>query len=131
MRTWHTLKRSVAHRHNAFLTVENHVVETPQGGVIEDWPWIVTPDYVNVVARTEQGLFLFFRQDKYAIEGVSLAPVGGYIDPGEEALQAAQRELLEETGYVAPHWQAAGVFPVDANRGAGRACFFAADRARK
>ena len=27
------------------------------------------------------------------------------IDPGENALHAAQRELLEETGYTASHWR--------------------------
>jgi ADP-ribose pyrophosphatase len=83
------------------LSVEAHTVELPDGRVIEDWPWVVTPDFVNVVAVTEAGEFLLFRQTKYSIPGLTLATVGGYLEPGEEPLAAAQRELREETGYAA------------------------------
>ncbi|MCP5095747.1 MAG: NUDIX hydrolase, partial [Chloroflexi bacterium] len=67
---------------------------------------------------------------KYSIDGVSLAPVGGYLEPGEDPLTAAQRELLEETGYEAPDWTHLGDFPVDGNRGAGVAHFFLAVNGR-
>ena len=56
---------------------------------------------MNVAAVTEARAFLVFRQVKYAVDGTSLAPVGGYLDDGEEPLAAARRELLEETGYEA------------------------------
>lgn len=114
-----------------YLVVENHSVELPNGRVIPDWPWIITPDYINVVVVTEDGKFPVFRQTKYAVEGTSLAPVGGYIDPGEDPLAAAKRELLEETGYEAPDWTHLGTFAVDGNRGAGTAHLFLARGARK
>lgn len=113
-----------------FLTVENHTVAFPDGRVVEDWGWIITPDFVNVVAVTEEGRFLCFRQPKYAVAGLSLAVTGGYIEPGEEPLAAAQRELLEETGYVATTWRSLGSYAVDGNRGAGVAYFFLATGAR-
>jgi ADP-ribose pyrophosphatase len=56
--------------------------------------------------------------------------VGGYIEPGEDPLVAAKRELLEETGYEATEWLALGSYPVDANRGAGIAYPFLARGAR-
>ena len=114
-----------------YLVVENHVVELPDGRVIKDWPWIITPDYINVVAVTDDGEFPIFRQTKYAVEGTSLAPVGGYLDPGEDPLAAAKRELLEETGYEAPDWTHLGSFAVDGNRGAGRGHMFLAHGARR
>ena len=114
---------------NRFLTVENHTVELPDGRIIPDWQWIITPDFVNVVAITEDEQFLCFRQTKYAIQGTSLAPVGGYMESGEDPLDAAKRELLEETGYEAGTWTALGSFPVDANRGAGVGHFFLAQGA--
>ena len=114
-----------------FLVVENHSVELPGGRVIKDWPWIITPDYINVVVVTEDGKFPVFRQTKYSIEGTSLAPVGGYIDPGENPLAAAKRELLEETGYEAADWTSLGSFAVDGNRGNGVARLFLARGARK
>ena len=56
-----------------------------------------------------------------------LYPPGGHLAPGESPLAAVQRELLEETGYVAEHWHYLGVYTVDANQGCGRGHFFAAE----
>jgi ADP-ribose pyrophosphatase len=130
MQPWKTLSRRTILDRGEFLKVESHTVELPDGQIIPDWAWIITPDYVIVVALTEANEFLCFRQTKYAIDGTSLAPVGGYLDPGEDALPAAQRELREETGYEAPNWVALGRYVVDGNRGAGVAHFFLARRAR-
>lgn len=126
MQTWKTHSKRVLCQPNRFLKVELHEVELPDGRRIADWPWLITPDYANVLARTRDGRFLCFRQTKYAVAGVSLAPVGGFIEPGEEPLTAAQRELQEETGYGAREWHALGHTVVDANRGAGVAHFFLA-----
>jgi ADP-ribose pyrophosphatase len=113
-----------------FLRVEQHEVEWPNGKVIDDWAWVVTPDYVNVVTETDDGRLLCFRQIKYALETPGLAVVGGYMEPGEDPLAAAQRELREESGYEAPNWIDLGTYPVDANRGMGSGHFYLARRAR-
>lgn len=132
MKPWKTLSRTIVLQpdNGRFLTVEEHAVELPDGRIIDDWSWLETPSYINVVAETEDGRFICFRQTKYAVEGTSLAVVGGYIDEGEAPLIAAKRELLEETGYVADEWHALGQFAVDGNRGNGRAHFFLARGAR-
>ena len=114
-----------------FLRVELHQVEWPNGKVIDDWAWIITPDYVNVVTETEDGRLLCFRQVKYTLDGPSLAIVGGYQEPGEEALASAQREFREETGYEAAEWVSLGCYPVDGNRGVGSGHFFLARGARR
>ncbi|MFC1975974.1 NUDIX hydrolase [Chloroflexota bacterium] len=126
MESWKTLSRQTILNHSKFLAVENHIIELPDGRVISNWPWLVTPDYVNVAAVTKDGHFLCFRQTKYAVDGLTLAPVGGYLEPGEDPLAAAQRELLEETGYEAPDWLHLGTYPIDGNRGAGKAHLFLA-----
>lgn len=128
METWKTLSRHVILDHSKFLLVEEHAVQLPDGRIIHNWPWVITPDFINVVAVREDGRFLFFRQTKYSIDGLSLAPVGGYLEPGEDALETARRELREETGYAASRWTSLGCFPVDGNRGAGNAYFYLAEQ---
>lgn len=102
----------------------------PNGRLLPDWPWIITPDYINVVAVTEAGFFLCFRQVKYGIDGTTLSIVGGYIEAGEEPLAAAQREMLEETGYESPDWVSLGSYLVDPNRGIASGHLFLARQAR-
>jgi ADP-ribose pyrophosphatase len=131
MKTLRTISRKIILDTGKFLVIENHSVELPDGRIIPDWAWIITPDYINVVAVTDDGKFPVFRQTKYAVKGTSLAPVGGYLNPGEDPLSAAKRELFEETGYEAPEWTHLGSYPVDGNRGAGTAHFYLARGTRK
>ena len=95
LRPFKTLSRRTVLTQGRFLTVESHTVESPDGQVIDDWSWIIGPDAAIVLAMTADHKFLCFRQTKYAVEGTSLAPAGGMIEPGEDPLEAAKRELLD------------------------------------
>lgn len=129
MPAWKLRNREIVLHQPPFLTVERHHIELPDGREIPNWQWIITPEYVNVAAITVDQRFVLFRQEKYAVEGLSLAPVGGYLEPGEDPLLAAQRELREESGYVASEWECLGRYAVDGNRGAGVAHLFLARQA--
>lgn len=131
MDTWKTTARKTVLENNKFLTVEYHTVELPDGRVIDDWSWVITPDFVNVVVMDEAGRFVMFRQGKYGYDGMSIAPIGGYIEPNEAPLLAAKRETLEEMGYEAATWVDMGTYRVDANRGAGTAYLYLALSAKK
>jgi 8-oxo-dGTP pyrophosphatase MutT (NUDIX family) len=69
-------------------------------------------DWVNVVALTEDGdghaALLMVRQYRFGGRQVALEFPGGVIEPGEDTLEAAKRELLEETGYTAGRWEKLG-----------------------
>jgi ADP-ribose pyrophosphatase len=131
LRPWKTLSKTTLLEHSKFLTVENHTVELPDGQVIADWPWLITPNAVIILAETEDGKFLVFRQVKYGIDGPTLAPVGGYIEPAEDPDEAAKRELLEETGYVSDDWVSLGSYLVSPNRGFATHHLYHARRSRK
>jgi ADP-ribose pyrophosphatase len=130
MKPWKTKSRQIVFEQRPWLQVEYHTVELPDGRLIPDWPWIITPDYVNVVAVTEDERFLCFRQVKYGIEGTTLGIVGGFVEKVEGPFQAAQRELLEETGYESADWIPLGSYRVDPNRGVAMGHLYLARQAR-
>jgi len=67
------------------------------------------PGAVVVLAFLPNGKLLFERQFRYPLRRVFLELPAGKIDPGEDILVTGQRELLEETGYVAEAWRHLGV----------------------
>jgi ADP-ribose pyrophosphatase len=125
-----TKSRRVVHENRPWLVVEQHEVEFRENGVvtrtIEDWAWVETPDYVCVLPIFDDGRCLCFEQCKYGVEGTTLSTVAGLIDPGENPLMAAKRELREEASLEASNWVPLGGFRVDGNRGAGIAHLFLA-----
>ena len=130
MKPWKTKSRLTVLDQRPWLLVENHTVELPDGRLIPDWPWIITPDYVNVVAITADKRFICFQQVKYGVEGTTLGIVGGFVEEREEPIHAAQRELLEETGYESTDWIPLGSYRVDPNRGVAMGYLYLARQAR-
>lgn len=128
---WETVSRKTILQHNKFLTVESHTVRLPDGRLIPDWAWVICPDAAIVVAVTDDGQFLCFRQTKYVVDGTTLAPVGGMLEPGEAPATAARRELREEMGYEAGEWVNMGSYVLDPNRGVGTMHLFLALNARR
>lgn len=62
---------------------------------------VEAPEWINVVPVTEDGRVVLVRQYRYGIEAPTLEIPGGMCDPGESPIEAARRELREETGYDA------------------------------
>ncbi|WP_026369324.1 NUDIX hydrolase [Kallotenue papyrolyticum] len=60
-----------------------------------------SPDWVNVVPVTPEGKILLVAQFRHGTGTISLETPGGLVDAGESPLDAAARELREETGYTA------------------------------
>ena len=128
-----------------------------------------SPSFINAAVVTAESKWILFHQTKYAV-GVqfhsnSLAPVGtrrifdliidcalskgGLLEPNEDALAAAKREVLEETGFVQmfllaaescalfdryeaadSDWHSLGACVADANRGCGIGHMFVAFNAK-
>ena len=71
--------------------------------------YIVHPGAVVVLAFLPNGNLLFERQFRYPLRRVFLELPAGKIDHGEAIIDTTQRELKEETGYVASDWEYLGV----------------------
>lgn len=57
-------------------------------------------DWVNVIAVTPDDELVMVEQFRYGAEVVTLEPVAGIVEVGEDPMDTCRRELLEETGYV-------------------------------
>ena len=62
-----------------------------------------TPDWCHVIAITADRRVIMVKQFRFGTESLSWEVPGGLMEPGENALEAAQRELKEETGYEGTH----------------------------
>mmetsp|Transcript_8571 Transcript_8571/g.9557 ORF Transcript_8571/g.9557 Transcript_8571/m.9557 type:complete len:233 (-) Transcript_8571:157-855(-) len=126
-----TLRRKLVFSVPGRVEVERHAVILPDGEIEDNWLWVLTPSFVNIMALTEDNKVIIFKQEKYATDGFSLAAPGGHVEPGEESLPAAKRELVEETGYASDEWHFLGEYTMDANRGVGKGYLYLALDAKK
>jgi len=114
-----------------WFTVSVERVRLPDGRIVDDFYQIHMPDSVLVFARTGDGRAIVERAYRRGVGRLSLVfPTGG-IGNGEDPLEAAKRELLEETGYAADQWRMAGSFIANGNQGCGRIYFFSAENASR
>ena len=87
----------------SFIQVRRDHVTLPDGQV-HTREYIVHPGAVAVLAMLDNGKLVMERQYRYPPRREFIELPAGKIDHGEDILLTAQRELLEETGYVASEW---------------------------
>ncbi|QWD08447.1 NUDIX hydrolase [Polynucleobacter paneuropaeus] len=86
-----------------FLNMKRDRVSLPDGqeAVRE---YLTHPGAVAILALLDDGRILLERQYRYPIAKVCMEIPAGKLDPNEDPLVCAQRELEEETGYSASKW---------------------------
>ncbi|HCJ50917.1 MAG: NUDIX hydrolase [Gallionellales bacterium CG_4_10_14_3_um_filter_54_96] len=87
----------------SFMKVRRDRVRLPDGAEASR-EYIVHPGAVAVLAMLDNGNLIMERQYRYPAQREFLEIPAGKIDHGEDSLLTGQRELLEETGYVANEW---------------------------
>ena len=91
-----------------FLHAFRDRVRLPDGGEATR-EFVIHPGAVMIIAMLDDGRLVMERQYRYPVQQVMIEFPAGKLDPGEDRLVCAQRELLEETGYRAKEWAHAGV----------------------
>lgn len=91
----------------SFLHAKRDIVRLPDGSQASR-EYVCHPGAVVVVAELPDGRYVLERQWRYPLERAFTEFPAGKLNPGEDPLLCAQRELREETGYQASHWVYAG-----------------------
>lgn len=112
VRAWTRVRSESLFRHKLF-ELRHEELERPEEGRRRAALVLDAPDWVNVVALDAGDRVLLVRQWRFGIGAPTLEIPGGMVDPGESPLEAAARELVEETGYRAARWTELGA--VDPN----------------
>jgi ADP-ribose pyrophosphatase len=86
-----------------FLKVTRDRVNLPDGAETYR-EFIRHPGAVVILPLFDDGSVLLERQFRYPLDKVFIEYPAGKIDPGEDHLACAKRELQEETGYTASRW---------------------------
>ena len=116
--------------------------EMPDGTVFTPFYSYSRRSYVVIVATDEQGNYICVRQFRQGIREVTTEfPAGGIENYGtndyaqtdhmEDVLEAAKRELKEETGYVSDAWKHLITVPSNATLADNYAYVFAARGCRR
>jgi len=85
-------------------------VKNPRNGNSFKAVILESRDWVNIVAVTPEKKILVVEQFRLGVSKMTVEIPAGIIEPGEDPLQAAMRELEEETGYTSGNWQYLGWF---------------------
>jgi 8-oxo-dGTP pyrophosphatase MutT (NUDIX family) len=89
--------------------VSRTLARSPHTGSVHPFFRIDADAWVNVVALTDDDRVVLVRQWRHGAGEVTLEIPGGAVDPGESPQAAAERELLEETGFRARALESLGV----------------------
>jgi ADP-ribose pyrophosphatase len=112
---WKVIKRKAIFQ-SKFLTLFKDSVRTHNGNTMDDYFLIKRRDFVIIVATDSSGRILTKREYRHGSGEFELSLPAGMIEKGDSLIDAARRELREETGITKGAFKYVGVSNNDASR---------------
>ena len=127
LKAWRILASRGLLERPPWMSLWEEDVRLPGGLLIEGYLRCATREYAMTFALLADGTVPLVLQYKHGVGALSYDLPAGYLEgPDEEPLAAAKRELREETGIEAEHWETLGRLVIDTNRGGSSAHLFLA-----
>lgn len=104
MEKWKTLDSEYLIK-RPWLTARRDKVLLPTGVVHDEYYVLEYPTWINVIAITKDGKFVMVEQYRHGLQEIFTELVAGVVEKDEEPLNAAKRELMEETGFGGGEWE--------------------------
>lgn len=99
LKKWKLIKSNAVFK-SKWLSVLNNTYKLPEGTIAKDYYHLERPDYVTIIAVNKKGEILIEQQYRRGVDEVLYELPAGWIKENETPVEAAKRELLEETGFV-------------------------------
>jgi ADP-ribose pyrophosphatase len=123
---WEILEEKTVYKCAPWIRLDVHKIKLPDGQIVTDFHHLVLPEYVVIYPVTSENKVLLLQAYRHGVGKVTHLLPGGFIDEGETPMDAAKRELLEETGFSGGEWKSMGAYTPHSNYGGGRAHMFKA-----
>jgi ADP-ribose pyrophosphatase len=95
---WKTIATEYISKH-IYFNARKDTCQKPDGQIVDPYFVVEMPKSVCAVAITADDKVILVKQYRHPVGKVLIELPGGFIDEGEDELQAIERELLEETGF--------------------------------
>lgn len=129
LKPWSIISQQIQYQKNWFSVVTQKV-QLPDGRILDPYFVVNVPNWTNIIIATQKDELVMVKQYRQAAQTFTIEPAGGLIDKNETPLQAAIREMQEETGYTSNEISLLGeVFPNPALQ-ATKAYFYLAQNAQ-
>ena len=98
--------RSTIHKGKVFELIRENI--TLENGTTADVEFIEHPGAAAIIPFMDDSRVVLLKQYRHALKKHIWEIPAGTLDPREEVIDCAQRELIEETGYSADGWHKLG-----------------------
>lgn len=130
MEPWDILESRYILKRN-WMSVREDRVRLPSGLELNEFHVVEYPNWVCILCLDTDGRVVLVEQYRHGIQRSSVELPSGAMNKKEEPLEAAERELREETGYEADEWHALGKCAPNPGKQSSFAHLFVARGARR